>query len=246
MSNPGPTGTHSPYAWILAMPGSMAIEIWGLSPTERLRRSLDRSGCEPIDTLGPDEALDAPREGVCLLARADRCYDGRLVEALAKAPGPLLVDATDGAAEPVAACVEASRAGEALAWIRERRAGAPPGLRATPPGALASGYIALLRKYQAAYLLPARPETARRVEELTFDAAYKGATDLVTKWVWPRPARAATRWLAERAVHPNSVTVASWVLAIAAGALFAQGSFGMGLVGAWVLPFLDTVDGEPA
>src|SRR5262247_914298 len=106
MSNPGPTGTRSPYAWILAMPGSMAIEIWGLSPTERLRRSLGRSGCEPIDTLGPDDALDAPREGVCLLARADRIYDERLVEALAKAPGTVLVDPGNlAAAEPVAACV---------------------------------------------------------------------------------------------------------------------------------------------
>ena len=246
MSNSGPTGTRAPCAWILATPGSVAIEIWGLSPTERLRRSLGRSGCDPIGTLGPDDALDAPGEGVCLLARADRIYDERLVEALAKAPGTLLVDAANGAAEPVAACVEAARAGEALAWIRERKPGAPPGLRATPPGALASGYIALLRKYQPAYLLPARPETARRVEELTFAAAYKGATDLVTKWVWPLPARAATRWLARRGVHPNTVTAASWVLAIAAGWLFAVGSFGPGLAVAWLMTFLDTVDGKLA
>jgi len=248
MSNPGPTGTRVPRAWILASPGSGAVEIWGLSPTERLRRSLDRAGCGMIQTLDPDEALEAPREGLCVLARADRIYDERIVEALAKTPGTLLVDPANGVApgEPVAACVEAERLGEALEWIRERRAGAPPGLRAILPGALASGYIALLRKYQAAYLLPARPETARRVEELTFDAAYKGATDLVTKWVWPRPARAATRWLAERAVQPNSVTVASWVLAIAAGALFAQGSFGLGLVVAWLMTFLDTVDGKLA
>src|SRR5262245_283289 len=246
MTIPGPTGTRAPCAWILAPPGSVATEIWGLSPPERLRRSLGRSGCDPIGTLGPDDALDAPREGVCLLARADRIYDERLVEALAKAPGTLLVDAADGAAEPVAACVDAARAGEALAWIRERRAGAPPGLRATPPGALASGYIALLRKYQPAYLLPARPETARRVEELTFAAAYKGATDLVTKWVWPLPARAATRWLARRGIHPNSVTAVSWVLAIAAGWLFALGSFGPGLAVAWLMTFLDTVDGKLA
>jgi phosphatidylglycerophosphate synthase len=248
MSNAGPTGTRVPRAWILATPGSAASEIWGLSPTERLRRSLGRAGCDTIRTLGPDEPLEDPAEGVCVLARADRIYDERLVEALAKAPGTLLVDAPNGAApaEPVAACVEAERLGETLAWIRERRAGAPPGLRATPPDALASGYIALLRKYQPAYLLPARPETARRVEELTFDAAYKGATDLVTKWVWPRPARAVTRWLAGRGVHPNSVTAASWVLAIAAGWLFAIGSFGPGLVVAWSMTFLDTVDGKLA
>ncbi len=248
MSNPGPTGSRVPRAWILTTPGSSAIEIWGLSPTERLRRSLDRAGCSTIRTLGPDDALEAPGEGLCVLARADRIYDERLVEALAKAPGTMLVDAANGAApgEPVAACVEAGRLAEVFEWIRERRVGAPPGLRATLPDALGSGYIALLRKYQAAYLLPARPETARRVEELTFDAAYKGATDLVTKWVWPRPARAATRWLAERGVQPNTVTIASWVLAIAAGWLFVLGSFGAGLVVAWLMTFLDTVDGKLA
>src|SRR5262245_5948773 len=99
MTNPGPTGTRAACAWILATPGSVATRIWGLSPAERLRRSLVRSGCGPLGTLGPDDALDAPREGICRLARADRIYDERLVEALAKAPGTLLVDAADGTAE---------------------------------------------------------------------------------------------------------------------------------------------------
>jgi len=248
MSNLAPMGTRVPRAWILTFPGTSAVEIWGLSPSERLRRSLERAGCTAIRTLDQGDALETPGEGLCVVARADRIYDERIVEALARAPGTLLVDAGDGAApgEAVAACVEAERLRETLEWIRSRRAGCPPGLRPASPGALASGYIALLRKYQPAYLLPARAETARRVEELTFDAAYKGATDLVTKWVWPRPARAATRWLAEHAVQPNSVTIASWVLAIAAGALFAQAWFGLGLAAAWLMTFLDTVDGKLA
>jgi phosphatidylglycerophosphate synthase len=55
-----------------------------------------------------------------------------------------------------------------------------------------------------------------------------------------------TRWLARRAVEPNAVTVASWVLAIAAGWLFALGAFAPGLVLAWLMTFLDTVDGKLA
>jgi phosphatidylglycerophosphate synthase len=55
-----------------------------------------------------------------------------------------------------------------------------------------------------------------------------------------------TRWLALRGVQPNTITVASWVLAIAAGWLFAVGSFGAGLVLAWLMTFLDTVDGKLA
>jgi phosphatidylglycerophosphate synthase len=224
------------------------VEIWGLSPTERLRRSLERAGCSPIRALAAADAAEAPRDGLCVVARADRIFDERLIEALAQSPGTMLVDPARGGApaEPVAACVEASRFTEALEWIRERRRGVPPGLRGVGPRELASGYIAALRKYEPAYLYPARAEDAREVEARTFDAAYKGSTDLVTKWLWPRPARAVTRWLAIRAVQPNTVTLASWVLAIAAGWLFAVGWFGSGLVLAWLMTFLDTVDGKLA
>jgi phosphatidylglycerophosphate synthase len=243
-----PTDAGSPRAWILAPPHTDDVQIWGLSPTERLRRCLERAGCTPILVLAPGDAADPPRKGLCVIARADRIYDERLIDALAKAPGAMLLDATDGGApgEPVAACVDAERFGEALEWLRARRSGVPPGLRGIPPGELADGYIALLRKFEPAYLYPARSQDAREVEARTFDAAYKGSTDLVTKWLWPRPARAATRWLALRAVEPNAVTIASWVLAIAAGWLFALGAFAPGLVLAWLMTFLDTVDGKLA
>jgi phosphatidylglycerophosphate synthase len=248
MPTAGPTPARVPRAWILEAAGSAPVEIFGLSPGERLRRSLERAGCRGVQSLGPADPPESVGEGPCLLARADRIYDERLIEELAKAPGTLLVDPASGPApgEAVAACVEAERLGEALAWLRERRGGAPPGLRARAPRELVGGYIALLRKHEPAYLHPALPELARRIEELAFDAAYKGSTDLVTKWVWPRPARAATRWLAARGVHPNAVTLASWVLAIAAGWLFAVGWFATGLAIAWLMTFLDTVDGKLA
>jgi len=245
---PDATAVTAPHAWIVASASADRVEIWGLSPTERLRRCLERAGCRPIQVLEAGDAASPPHEGPCVVARADRIYDERLVDALAKAPGTMLVDDAEGPARgaPVAACVEAERFGEALEWLRQGRSGVPPGLRGVAPRELAGGYIALLRKFEPAYLYPARPEDAREVEARTFDAAYKGSTDLVTKWLWPRPARAATRWLARRGVEPNTVTVASWVLAIAAGWLFAVGSFGPGLVLAWLMTFLDTVDGKLA
>ncbi|TFG95418.1 MAG: CDP-alcohol phosphatidyltransferase family protein, partial [Myxococcales bacterium] len=245
MSGPaGPKHAHASRAWIVASPSPTPVEIWGLSPTERLRRCLERAGCSPIRVLAAGDGLDLPSEGLCVVARADRIYDERLIAALAQAPGTMLVDAAQG--ESVAACVEAERFSETLEWLREQRRGVPPGLRGVPPRELAGGYIALLRKFEPAYLYPARPEDAREVEARTFDAAYKGSTDLVTKWLWPRPARAATRWLAQRAVQPNTVTVASWLFAIAAGWLFALGSFAPGLVLAWLMTFLDNVDGKLA
>jgi phosphatidylserine synthase len=64
--------------------------------------------------------------------------------------------------------------------------------------------------------------------------------------VWPRPAQAATHWCARHGVHPNAVTIVSAVLAVAAALLFARGAFGIGLVVAWAMTFLDTVDGKLA
>jgi len=242
------TGTRVPRAWILTPAESAAVEVWGLDPVERLHRSLGRAGCSVVGALSPGARLEPPGPGPCLILRADRIYDERLIEALAKETGSLLVDppAPGAPGEPVAASVDGERVTEVLEWIRERRGGAPPGLRAVLPRELVAGYIAALRKFEPPYLFPARAELAREVEQRTFAASYKGATDLVTKWVWPRPARAATRWLARRGVHPNTVTIASWLLAIAAGWLFAVGWFASGLLVAWLMTFLDTVDGKLA
>src|SRR5437667_317200 len=85
--------------------------------------------------------------------------------------------------------------------------GLAPGVRHAGPPELAPAYVAKLRKREPAYVFAARAEIAAEVERRTFDASYKGLTDLVTKWVWPRPAQAAVRWCARRGVHPNTVTL---------------------------------------
>jgi phosphatidylglycerophosphate synthase len=133
---------------------------------------------------------------------------------------------------------------EAVAALR--RGAAPPGLKRVSPEQLVSPYTKKLRKSEPAYLFAARPELVPEIERRSFSAAYKGATDLVTKWVWPRPARAVTRRLAAAHVHPNTITLAGWALAIVVCWLFARGSFGPGLLAAWIMTFLDTVDGKLA
>jgi phosphatidylglycerophosphate synthase/antitoxin (DNA-binding transcriptional repressor) of toxin-antitoxin stability system len=233
----------APAAWILTPAGASTLEIWGLTPAERLRRSLARADAAPIRTLGAGEAIETT--GPTLLARGDWIYDERLIEALVRAPNTVLVTPAAGGV-PVAAFVPADRADETLAALRAGEPTAPAGLRAVGPDELAPAYTAKLRKAEPPYLLPARPELAREIEGRTFSASYKGATDLVTKWVWPLPARAATRRLAAANVHPNTVTIASWVLAVAVFWLFARGNFGVGLAAAWLMTFLDTVDGKLA
>jgi phosphatidylglycerophosphate synthase len=133
----------------------------------------------------------------------------------------------------------------ALALLRED---IPPreAFRRMTPEQLVPAYVAKLRKREPPWAFAARADLVPEIERHLFAASYKGLTDLVTRWVWPRPAAAATRWCAERGMRPNTVTLWSWVLAIAAFWLFARGSFGPGLLCAWAMTFLDTVDGKLA
>ena len=136
---------------------------------------------------------------------------------------------------------------EAAIGLLEGRSGSvPESWQRLSPDALAPAYLPNLRKRERPYVYAARADSVREVEKRTFDASYKGLTDLVTKWLWPRPAMAATGWCARRGITPNTVTLASWVLAGLALWLFYEGDFGLGLVAAWGMTFLDTVDGKLA
>ncbi len=231
-----------PQGWVVrvAAPGA-PIRIWGLSPEERSFRALRRAGCTAPYGVSGDAPTPAAR--TTLIVRGDVVLDERLVSALGEEPGVVLATPELGA---IAAHVPSARAKEVVASFASGAAIDLPGLRETTPDRLVPPYIAKLRKREPAYVFVARPEDVAEIERHTFGASYKGLTDLVTKWVWPRPAAAATRWCAERRIRPNTVTLWSWVLAIAAFWLFARGDFGTGLLCAWAMTFLDTVDGKLA
>jgi phosphatidylglycerophosphate synthase len=233
-------------AWILEERTQPHVKIWGVSVAERLRRALLASGFSPERiSLGPNTAVHG-QEDAFLLLRADYVFDERLVRALSNASDTVLT--LEGT--PVAAHVQRAYLPEAQALF----SGAPTHnsrdhttrLRTATPLELVPAYTATLRKADPPYLLPARQEYVAQIEAHIFAASYKGITDLVTKWVWPTPARLVTRWLANAGVHPNVVTLLSWVLVMLAAWLFVRGDFGLGLVAAWIMTFLDTVDGKLA
>lgn len=239
-------------AWILTEPHQPVVKVWGLSIVERLRRALCAAGV-PRDriSIGPASEVSA-RARTLLIVRSDYVYDERLIHALVAAEDTVLVASRtlSGHEEAVAAHVKRSRSAEALRVL----GGEVPlgtitqdvGLRCVGPAEIASAYIPSLRRTAVPYLVPARPENLAEIESHIFKASYKGVTDLVTKWIWPLPARAVTRYLARAGVHPNVVTLLSWVLVAATAMLLIYGHFGLGLAAAWLMTFLDTVDGKLA
>lgn len=230
----------SPPAYVLASPS--APRLWGLSPDERLQRALPRLGVDRVRHAGTDPW---PESGRVLVLRSDVAYDDPVLAGLAAWPDVLLARASDGAWRPLAAHVGVDHAAAARAWLDGR--GAPPqGYRIVGPEQVGQAYRSRLRKREAPYCLDLVETGRRAAERRIYMGAYKGVTDFVTKYVWPVPAMWATRACVRAGLSPNAVTTASLGLVMLALWLFWTGAFGWGLLAAWAMTFLDTVDGKLA
>ncbi|MEL6414811.1 MAG: CDP-alcohol phosphatidyltransferase family protein, partial [Pseudomonadota bacterium] len=107
-------------------------------------------------------------------------------------------------------------------------------------------YDKALRKREAPYALSLFQTTPAQVERRLFKGAYKGVTDLVTKYAWPEPALHVTRLCANLRLTPNMVTTASLALVCLAFYYFWIGAWIPGILAGWAMTFLDTVDGKLA
>jgi phosphatidylglycerophosphate synthase len=127
--------------------------------------------------------------------------------------------------------------------------GAPadlPGVKAETLESLSFSFQERLRKVERPFVLAITPQNRRDLERRLFAWAYKGVTDLITKWAWPVPARWVVGQCVRFGLRPNHVTVVGLLLVVLAGVLFAHGQFGWGLLAGWLMTFLDTVDGKLA
>jgi phosphatidylglycerophosphate synthase len=225
--------------------GQSAAKIYGLTQEERLRRALRRAGAR--DPAARESSSDA---ATTVLVRADHVFEERLLADLVRRPGCMLVTGTIEHPEPAAAHVDSKLADLMAAWLKAHSEGAKAaraaGIALLTPSELASTYDEKLRKKAPPYVGAVRPRDLPAIEAALFGASYKGVTDFVTKYVWPRPARVATKWCAEHAVTPNAVTALSALCVLGAMGMFARASWWPGLALAWLMTFLDTVDGKLA
>lgn len=226
--------------------GASDVRIWGMSGRERGVRLTRRLGLALL------EELEMPASGPhpLLLLRADSVFEERLAKELIKCPGVLLVAPSSAGLTALAACVESEQAARAMELLRKegltetaiREAGLKPMQAADMVGL----YDAALRKRAPPCAFRLMPPNTAQIEKITFDAAYKGVTDLVTKSIFPWPTFHITRLLSQTKATPNVVTTASLVFTLLFFPFVLNGYFLAGIGCIWAMALLDTVDGKLA
>jgi phosphatidylglycerophosphate synthase len=214
--------------------GRNDVRVFGLTPAERARRFAAKAKLAPVDRV--------PADGPVIVADIGFAWDPAWLAhvrdhhdlAVTWQGRPALVHCTDAAqARAVIAAIET---GGTL----------PAGFAVQDAEADASLYNATLRKRENAYLLPLTPDAAPVIEKASYDASYKGVTDILTLYLWRGAAFHLTRWAAYMRMTPNMVTTIGVALCIWAFFLFWGGHFAGGLLVGLIFMVLDTVDGKLA
>jgi phosphatidylglycerophosphate synthase len=218
-------------------------KIWGLTSLQRQLRVLKGAGVTNI----VDDLAVVPENSSILLIRGDYLFDDRVVNYMVQTPEMILKIPQGSASALVAAHVASGQAVEACEAIANNiTSPSLAGIKTETLETLSVSFQQRLLKFEPPFVLPITPENNRVLERRLFDWAYKGVTDLVTKWVWPRPAQWVVGQCVRYGLRPNHVTIIGLLLVILAGVLFAYGWYGWGLLAGWQMTFLDTVDGKLA
>jgi phosphatidylglycerophosphate synthase len=219
--------------------GENPVRLWGLSSRERLRRQLREAG----DVSLLSDPGEVSGDGPMLLLNPNYLFEVRTLAGLLSRRNVLLVCPADGGV--AAALVDGVNAELALACIKGERDAASAPLETITPADLAS-FNEALRSAQTPFLEPITDSRKAELENRLYGNAYRGITDLVTKFLWPRPAKKAVHLAAALGLSPNVVTTIGLVLVLLACYWFLEGQYAAGLAAGWMMTFLDTVDGKLA
>ena len=219
------------------------VKLWGLSSKQRLRRQIREMG--GIEWL--ENKADLPSDGMVLLLDGNYLFEMRTLRNLLERSDSILHCASDG--QPAAAFVGAEHATAAVAYMdtdaEDGSSGTPAPLKRLEISDL-EAFDQKLRFVRPPLLEQITAENATGLENLLYGNSYRGITDLVTKFVWPKPARRVVSLCAKLGMSPNMVTTIGFILMLAACVLFYHGYYFSGLAAGWVMTFLDTVDGKLA
>jgi phosphatidylglycerophosphate synthase len=211
-----------------------SFRLWGKLLDQRLVTQFARENVSQVEAL--------PTTGDVIIVRADAVIDQPLVKLLRDQKDFVLHENPAHGEAVVAAHVDVGRVPEIIAAFETGSDVAG----ALAPEEVKADFWKALRKRETPYAARITKTNKEALEWRMFMGTYKGATDIVTKHVWPVPAFYVTRFLALLGVTPNMVTSVAAVLTVLAFWLFWRGDFAWGLLAAWGMTFLDTVDGKLA
>ena len=207
--------------------GDNRVRLWGLTPHERIARIADKSG---LTMAGPDA------DGPLLLTNSDFAFDPQWIGFMLKRPETVLtVDdvpamALTGDRQAVAAMIESKLPKLAIVQAEDH----------------ADFYNQALRKREKPFLERLTPAAVPGIERQSYYGAYKGVTDILTKYLWPELALVLTRICARLGISPNMVTAVGAVGCVLATVAFWYGHYWSGMALGFVFMVLDTVDGKLA
>lgn len=214
--------------------GVNPTRLWGLTLIERTRRLAAASG---LDWMGRTET------GRGLLVNAAFACDPAWFRHVAQHPGMMLAFEGVPALANVRDEVEAA---QVRAAMQSGEACAMPGMEILEYTRGPTIEDKVLRKRETPFLTPLRPDTVRTIERASYFGAYKGVTDILTKYLWPEWALVLTRIAARIGMTPNMVTAIGAALCVIATVCFAYGWYWTGMATGLVFMVLDTVDGKLA
>jgi phosphatidylglycerophosphate synthase len=230
----------TPNPVLVRLVGEVPAKIWGLPVAEWQRRAWIKAGAQALDNA----------QGR-LLVGTEWILSPSLQKNLLARPGAALRVAGPHGERLAALHLPAGLQAESflpliLGPSADRSELERAGLITGDVHFFADAYNQALRKRETPYALSVSTGRIETIERTLFRGAYKGVTDLVTKYAWPEPAFHVTRLCAILRLSPNTVTTASLAFVLLAFWLFWQGQWATGLAAAWFMTFLDTVDGKLA
>ena len=215
--------------------GENFVKLWGLTMARRVARIAQAAGLVSLDEVPA---------GPAILSNAAHAWDPAWFGNITGRPGvvltlrgvPALAHAADGA--------QAARIAQAMAQGTPLTDTSGLDVIAYEDGPTVENKQ--LRKRETPFLMPLVPETVRAIERASYFGAYKGVTDVLTKYLWPEWALVLTRICAKLGITPNMVTTVGAVFCVVATVLFAYGHYWAGMATGLVFMVLDTVDGKLA
>ena len=205
---------------------------FGMDARERACRLATNAGLKCADAPQPGRPM--------LLASMRFAWDPAWLKAMRTRPGTMLTLGD----EPVMVHVPVpGNLAAAVAGMESRKF--IEGYEKLPAETAELSY-AELRKRERPFVMPLDAQDPEPAERAAYDAAYKGVTDLLTLYLWRRPAFYLTRWAARAGIAPNAVTAVGALLCLLAFFLFWKGDYWLGVLSGFIFMVLDTVDGKLA